>query len=97
MIKEELIKKLGLRDEGVHNGTSFINDCKILVWPIRKQFKVYVMDCDLDGEPLERDMLKIFWTHKGEHGIIDITPESLSEDILIELYNGLIPPDTTPH
>lgn len=91
MIKEELIKKLGLRDEGVHNGESFMHNCQILIWPIRKTFKVYVMDCDLEGKPLENNTLNVFWKFQGKHGLMTVSIESLANDTMIDWLLQQIP------
>lgn len=91
MIDQEIIDKLKLRDEGVHHGESFIHNCQILTWPIRKTFKVYVMDCDLEGKPLENNTLNILWKFQGKHGLMTVTVESIANDIMIDWLLQQIP------
>lgn len=91
MINEEVIQKLGLIDEGTHQGQSFIHNCQILTWPIRERFKVYVMDCDLEGIPLKDGMLRIFWSFRGKSGVINITYEAIMIDDILNHFVKEIP------
>lgn len=64
MIPQELIDKLGLVKSGInHFGRSFINNCEICDWP---KYGYQVMDCDLQGEPLENGMFTIYCIKKVE-------------------------------
>jgi hypothetical protein len=91
MIKEDVIQKLGLIDEGAQTGQSFMFNCQILLWPIRERFKVYVMNCDFEGKPLDSAMLKIFWKVDGKKGLINISYEAILNDHFVELYAKAIP------
>lgn len=64
MIPDAIIKKYNLKFYSNQFGQSFVNDCKMYLWPNAiKGAKVYVMDGDLQGNRLKPGQLMIWVTY----------------------------------
>lgn len=66
-VPNELISKFNLKQTNIHNGQSFVNDCKTYLWPnLVRGHKSYLMECDTKGEPLKEGKLLLFIRKPGE-------------------------------
>lgn len=77
MITPDHIDRLGLVGSVGQHGRSFMYNLKIYEWPGFGDAKVYVMECDIRGEPNKRNMLTILCKNKGQSESFEVTPDAL--------------------